>query len=71
MDREQKKDGLPLTAKTISYCSSQYVKPKYSNLRLKHYWSSEIYIDIKMFGLSVKYLDAQLMQLIVSIWSDM
>ena len=29
---------LQLTAKTINYCSKQYVKPKYNNLRLKHYW---------------------------------
>ena len=41
MDNEQKteKTGLQLliTAKTINYCPKQFVKPKYSNLRLKHY----------------------------------
>ena len=40
MDNEQKteKTGLQLliTAKTINYCPKQFVKPKYSNLRLKH-----------------------------------
>ena len=32
---------LMVTVKTINYCPKHYVKPKYSNLRLKHCWSYE------------------------------
>ena len=39
MDNEQRteKMGLLLLVTATNYCPKQYVKPKYSNLRLKHY----------------------------------